>query len=127
MLTIRKDQMQVLEEMALEHFVARLRTRLAHTQQGAGGAAAAAARVDSDALLQEVRAGVALARSFHLETERDVAALVVTLKTRFGSCAPELPRSALSILTTWGLEPEDKLRRFAQWAEKQPGAVTDDC
>lgn len=113
MFTIRRQQMTVLEEMVLDNFVARLGTQLAGTKDGPGGAA----------LLQDVRAGVSLARSFHLETERDVAALITTLKTRFGSCAPDLPRPALSILTTWGVEPEVKLQRFTEWANKQPGTV----
>ncbi|RFP19562.1 MULTISPECIES: hypothetical protein [unclassified Duganella] len=121
MFTVRKDQMIVLEAMALENFMVRLRTQLAGTEDGA----ATAGRANADALLQEVQAGVALARSFHLKTERDVAALVTMLKNHLGSCAPDLPRPALSILTTWGVAPEDKLRRFAEWASRQPRVVAD--
>ncbi|MBV6321785.1 hypothetical protein [Duganella violaceipulchra] len=116
--------MKVLEAMALENFIGRLRAQLAGLEERADSAAATGV-VEGDALLQEVRAGVALAQSFHLETERDVAALVTTLKNHFGSCAPDLPRPALSILTTWGVEPQDKLRRFAELAGGPPRMVAD--
>jgi hypothetical protein len=74
----------------------------------------------TDAVLEhEILRATATARDFSLRREVDVVALLSLFCRYFGTLSPDLPRSGLSILCRWGVEPEVKLRDFQVWSETE--------
>jgi len=107
MLVIRDAQMQALARQRTENFLARARRHLT------GLYAPDAAQLEQ--LLQK---GVPKAQEFQLTTEQDVIRFLEIAWREFGGVPAEFDRPALAILRSYGMAPDEKLRRFAEYAEK---------
>lgn len=106
--------MKVLREVALQSFRQRLYEHLAGVLSGDYWI--------SRRIWREVDAAIARAREFHLTREVDVARLAELYCTRLGGFRGTLlPMEILNVLYAFGVNPEDKLRAFAEWIQ---GGVT---
>ncbi len=106
MLTIRAKQMEALGRARTEDFLRRLQMHLR---------ALLPTCADPEG---EARRGLRMAATFGLETEAEVAAFVEITCRHFGTIPEgDLPRPALAVLMTYGLEPVRKLARYREWTE----------
>lgn len=113
MLIIRAEQMQALAEDRTRQFRQRLRAHL-------GGALPP----DEDAELQLTRC-IDAAAAFGLHSERDVVRFAeLTWRYAAGYPATALPRPALAILMSHGLDPARKLSRYANWVASMAAGET---
>lgn len=111
MLIIRAEQMQAMADAQARRFRQRLAAHL--------GIAPAA---DGDVRRQLERC-VAAAAGFGLHTEREIARFAqLAWRHRGGYPAAPLPRPALAILMSHGLDPARKLARFAAWVDADAAA-----
>ena len=106
MLTIRPEQIKALEADRIRQFKARLRR---HLEPLAPSCPDLEAHIDR---------GLSDARAFGLVCEKDVARFVeITCERLGGFPSGRLPKPALAILMTYGLNPSVKLDRYLAWAE----------
>jgi hypothetical protein len=113
MLVIREEQMALLAQDRQARFKARLVDYLRTNLPQCSG-------IDEEQLGSEVDEGIRQALEFRLSREVDVARYVEILyQCCGGPSGEELPREALAILHTFGIDPALKLDRFQGWAEAQ--------
>ncbi len=108
MLRIRPEQMMAFETHRVDDFKQRLLIYLKLT------------RNLSEIVLtaEEIDRAIAAARSFSLDSEKHVADFIEITCGSFGGLPPAsaLPKQALAILTSYGMDPDVKLERFRAWA-----------
>src|SRR5271170_234121 len=107
MLTIRHEQMKLLEEVRLQDFRRRLQEFLANLMARQGKTST------PDRIMAEVDALQEKARDFHLKREIHIARLGEILCSHQGGITDaKLGRDALRILYRYDMDPAEKLRRF---------------
>jgi hypothetical protein len=109
MLTIRHEQMKLLEEVRLQDFRRRLQEFLANLMARQGKTCT------TDQIMAEVDALQEKARDFHLKREIHIARLGEILCSHQGGISnAKLGRDALRILYRYDVDPAEKLRRFEE-------------
>ena len=109
MLTIREEQMAAFEELRMADFLRELREFLGEILARKGVA------VTPELLTGEVDALMQKARRFHLKREKDIARVGELLCLNWGGISgAALTRKMLGVLYTYGMDPEEKLRRFEE-------------
>ncbi len=109
MLTIRHEQMKLLQEVRVQDFRRRLQEFLGDVLARQNMASA------PDQVMAEVDVLLEKARDFHLKRENHIARLGEILCSRPGGISKaELSRDALRILYDYSMDPAEKLRRYEE-------------
>jgi len=114
MLTIRREQMRAFENSRRTAFARAIGESIECTlrKMGRGNEC-----VELDATIHHE---IEQAQRFGLTREREVARFVETTILHLGiSGNKELPKPALAILLSYGLDPSIKLERFHTWAQAE--------
>lgn len=119
MLTIRREQMAVLEQVRRQDFENRLLSHLERELARLG------APMGTSRLRECVARGVVEAPNYGLASEEQVANFVEATCIHLGGFPKgALPKPALAILYSYGLSPNVKLDRYRQWAAARTAKVT---
>lgn len=113
MLILRPAQMKALEHTVRQSFEDKLAVHLA------GYLGEKGSHPGPEYIQDQIQRGLALCDDFGLERQCDIARyLEIVLGSIGGFTAKPLPKDAMNILYTYRMDPELKLKRLADWAEK---------
>ena len=113
MLKIRKEQMKVLAEDKRLEFKARLQAHLEEVLPAKG------ITIPPAELSRQIDEGIARCKHYRLGRECDAARYIeIVCATLGGFTDQPHPKEARTLLYDMRLEPEEKLDRLQQWAQK---------
>lgn len=115
MLVIRAEQVRTLERNRRVSFEQALGKHLEAKLRGHGGT------LDAELIGRVVARGLGQASRFGLSTEAQVARFVEIILLQLPGFEEELPKQALAILLSYGMDPKEKLDRFERWAQGLAG------
>ena len=114
MLTIRDAQMAALNANRRLDFERRLYSHLKGTLPTPG---------IEENLMEQIRRGILRGPEYGLVSEKHVAQFVeITLANLGGFPQGDLPKPALALLYSYGMDPDAKLDSYSEWAKRQGGA-----